>query len=127
MLFWPTLIFIATFVGSLALLVAIIAILPADYFASSQRSFLADQPPLVRWSGLIGKNVLGIALIGLGIVLSLPLMPGQGLLTIAIGLILVDVPGKHHLTRRIVQRPGVLKSLNRVRAWFKRPPFVSEG
>ena len=64
-----------------------------------------------------------IALIALGAVLSLPGVPGQGVLTILIGLILVDFPGKHRLMRRLLTRPGVIETLNRVRAYFGRPPL----
>jgi hypothetical protein len=125
-LFWPTVIFVATFVGSLALFLAIVVMLPAKYFATTRRGFLSDKSPLVRWMGLIGKNALGVGLIVLGVLLSLPLMPGQGLFTIAIGLMLVDLPGKHRLVQRIVKRPGVLKTLNWIRGWFGRPALVVE-
>jgi hypothetical protein len=125
-LFWPVVIFVTTFIGSLAMVVAIVVCLSPRYFATKEWHFLEGKPPLVRWAGLIGKNLLGLALIGLGVLLSLPLMPGQGLLTIVIGLMLVDMPGKHRLARRIIRRPGVLKTLNRIRAWFGRPKFIIE-
>jgi hypothetical protein len=40
------------------------------------------------------RNLLGLALVGLGALLSLPAVPGQGLLTIFAGLMLMDLPGK---------------------------------
>ena len=57
----------------------------------------------------------------LGALLSLPGIPGQGLLTILIGLILLDFPGKRGLERRLVSRPSVLAAINRLRARFGRP------
>jgi hypothetical protein len=125
-LFWPAVIFVATFIGSLAGVVAIVVLLSPRYFATKEWHFLDDKPPLVRWAGLISKNLLGLALIGLGVLLSLPLMPGQGLMTIVIGLMLVDIPGKHRLARRMIRRPGVLKTLNWIRRSFGRPEFVIE-
>ena len=41
--------------------------------------------------------------------------PGQGVLSILLGLALVDVPGKRTLERKIFQRPPVLKLVNRLR------------
>jgi|TARA_B110000483_G_C18031019_1_gene478733 hypothetical protein len=39
-------------------------------------------------------------------------LPGQGLLTILIGLMLMNYPGKSRLEQKIVRMPGVLASLN---------------
>lgn len=75
----------------------------------------------------IGRNMLGLALIALGIVLSLPLVPGQGVLTILIGVLLVDVPGRRRVELRLVRLSGVLAALNRVRARFGRPPLEAPG
>ena len=47
-----------------------------------------------------------------------------GVLTMLIGLMLVDFPGKRRLEQRLVARPGVLETMNRVRAWLGRPPLV---
>ena len=72
----------------------------------------------------IAKNILGLALIALGVLLSVPGIPGQGLLTIVIGLILLDYPGQAKLERRLAARPVVLRAINRVRARFGRPPMT---
>lgn len=124
---WAAGIFLLTFVVSVALFVGIIAVLPPDYFIETRRRFWAERHPVLRWLGIIGKNVLGVLLVLLGLVLSIPGIPGQGLLTIVIGAMLLDVPGKHHLVVSVVRRPGVLRNLNRLRAWFGRPPLVVES
>ena len=67
---------------------------------------------------------LGLLLIVVGVILSIPGVPGQGLLTIVVGVMLLDIPGKHRLVRAVVRRKGVLKNLNRLRASFGRPPLV---
>jgi hypothetical protein len=56
--------------------------------------------------------------------LSLPGVPGQGILTILLGLIMLDIPGKRPLEARIIKRPTVLSAINRLRARFKKPPLV---
>lgn len=110
--------------ASLAAFLGIVLALPADYF-SEQRQLWIDRHPVVRWIGIIAKNLVGLAIIVLGILLSLPGMPGQGLLTIVIGAMLVDFPGKQRLVVSVVNRPGVLKTLNRLRRYFGRPPLVA--
>jgi hypothetical protein len=51
-------------------------------------------------------------------------LPGQGLLTMITGLLLIDYPGKFRLERKIVNTPAVLKSLNWLRAKAKKPPLI---
>jgi hypothetical protein len=120
-------IYLLTFTISLVAFGVLILVLPPRYFVESDGRLLADKPPLVRWLGMIGKNVLGLALIVVGVLLSLPGIPGQGLLTIIVGVMLLDIPGKHRLVRSIVRRRGVLRNLNRFRSGFGRPPLVVDA
>jgi hypothetical protein len=120
-------IFLLTFTLSLAIFGVLIVLLPADYFSPNRRGLLTNQPPLIRWLGIIGKNLVGLLLIIIGVILSLPGVPGQGLLTIAVGVVLLDIPGKQRLVRMVIRRQGVLRNLNRFRSWFGRPPLVVEA
>jgi hypothetical protein len=117
-------IFVVMSVLGIAAFIVLVVALPPRYFLN-EHGLWVGRHPLVRFLGLIGKNMLGLLLIGLGVVLSIPGIPGQGLLTILIGLVLLDIPGKHRLVQRFVRRPGVLRTLNRLRAWFRRPPLVA--
>lgn len=63
-------------------------------------------------------------LVVVGILLSLPGIPGQGVLTILTGLIISDFPGKRRLERRLVRVPVVLSAANQIRTRFNRPPLV---
>lgn len=117
------------FLLSLALSFAAIAIvmvkLPANYFSSHYtHDFLPNSSWLVRWGAVIGKNIAGVLLILLGILLSLPGVPGQGILTILLGLIFLDIPGKRPLEARIIKRPTVLAAVNRLRGKYGKPPFL---
>lgn len=119
---------VALFLGSLALSFAAIAIvmvkIPANYFSSHyKRDFLPGSPFLVRWGAVIAKNIFGLFLIVLGIALSLPGVPGQGILTILLGLIMLDIPGKRPLEARIIKRPAVLSAINNLRARYSKPPL----
>jgi hypothetical protein len=133
--FWASLTFskvllgLALFLGSLAISFAAIGIvmvkIPANYFSSHyQRDFLPDSPWLVRWGAVIAKNIAGVFLILLGIVLSLPGVPGQGILTILLGLIMIDIPGKRPLESRIIKRPTVLSAVNKLRNKYGKPALI---
>lgn len=117
------------FLGSLIISFAAIALvmvkIPANYFSPHyQQQFLPNSPWLVRWGAVILKNLLGVFLIALGILLSLPGVPGQGLLTILLGLIMLDIPGKRPLEAKIIQRPAILAAINNLRARFSKPPLI---
>ncbi len=90
--------------------------LPPDHFAEN-----AKPRPLLR---RILANVAGALLLVVGVVLSLPGIPGPGLVLAVVGLSLVDLPGKRGLERRIVRRPRIRRTLNKVRARFGRPLFL---
>lgn len=108
------------------LIIAVVMVkIPANYFSSHYTAdFLPGKPWIVRWSAVILKNLLGVFLILLGIVLSLPGVPGQGILTILLGLIMLDIPGKRPLEAKIIKRPAVASAINNLRARFNKPPLI---
>lgn len=117
--------FVLTFAGSIAVVSFLLVKLPADYFSPGyDRVFWLDRHPAVRWTGIVVKNLLGYLLVLLGFVMSLPGVPGQGVLTILLGVMLIDFPGKHRLERKIVCNPRVRQAIDRLRARFGRPPLV---
>jgi hypothetical protein len=116
---------VVLFVGSMVLVTFIVIGWPVDHFRrAGRRAFWADRHPAVRIAGLVSKNLAGGLLVALGIVMALPGVPGQGLLTALIGLTLLNFPGKTDLERRLISRPAVLRTINRWRARFSRPPLV---
>ena len=74
--------------------------------------------------GIVAKNISGVVLVFAGILMSLPGVPGQGVLTILMGVMLLDFPGKRRLELKLVSRPKVLRTVNRIRARFDRPPLL---
>lgn len=117
-------VFAASFVISLLVICVLLVKLPATYFLDSHdRCLWVDRHPVIRVAGLLVKNALGIGLILLGLALSVPMVPGQGLLTILIGLMLLDFPGKRRLERKILQRPRILAGINRLRLRYGRAPL----
>nr|ALS89051.1 sodium:dicarboxylate symporter family [uncultured bacterium] len=96
--------------------------IPADYFKEDRpRELLPDKARAIRWLAVIGKNLLGIVLVALGILMSIPGVPGQGILTILLGVMLLDFPGKRKLEHKIVSRPKVLGAINKLRHRFGKP------
>ncbi len=109
---------------SLAMVTLLIVQLPSTYFLDTHcRRLWVDQHPVIRWIGVVLKNLLGVLLIILGGVLSLPGIPGQGLLTILIGIMLLDFPGKRHLERAILRRPRIRHFADSLRRRFGKPPL----
>ncbi len=117
-------IFVVTFLANLALVSLILVKIPADYFRESQGKFMAKQSPVIRVLALIGKNIAGVILVVLGVLLSLPGVPGQGVLTILLGVMLLDFPGRRRFERWIVSSPRVLKAVNKLRKRFDKPKLI---
>lgn len=74
-------------------------------------TYLVSEAPTGAFWHRIARNLVGVLLVAVGLVLALPGVPGQGLLTIAAGLLLADFPGK----RRLLGQRRVLRAVNRVR------------
>ena len=114
--------FAASFLFSVLVVGFVLVQLPATYFLQGpKRQLWADRHPVMRLLFRIAKSLLGLALVLVGILLSLPGIPGQGLLTVLIGLMLLEFPGKRRLMRRIVSRPRVLSTINLLRNRFGKP------
>lgn len=119
------LLFVVTFAVNLAIVSFILIKLPASYFQEfHSREFWTERHPIVRLVAIIGKNVLGVVLVALGVVLSLPGIPGQGLLTILLGIMLLDFPGKRRLELKLVSRPRIFRAINNLRHRFGKPALV---
>ena len=111
--------FIASIVGCTILL----ASLPSDYFKTKER-IRRIKNPVFRICLSCLKNIFGGLLVVIGILLSVPGIPGQGILTILAGLIISDFPGKRRLEQRLIRLPVILSTANQIRARFKRPPLA---
>lgn len=120
-------VFLLSLAISFAAIVIVVVKIPENYFSSHYKEdFLPKSSWFVRWGAVILKNLLGVFLILLGLALSLPGVPGQGILTILLGLIMLDIPGKRPLEARIIKRPRVLSAINGLRARFNKPPLVMD-
>ena len=118
------LIFLVSFFVNLGIVSLILVKLPADHFSKSRKTkFWAGPRPAIHAAKVIGKNIAGVLLVALGIVLSLPGVPGQGLLTVLLGIMLLDFPGRHRLEQKLLSKPSIVNTINRLRGRFGKPPL----
>lgn len=107
---------------SLWVMAALVVRVPADYFLRP--------PDALRWQGwrhaalTIVRNTLGGVLIVVGVLLALPGVPGQGLLTLLTGLLLTDLPGKRRLELRLLRLPRLKAGLDHLRARHGKSPLL---
>jgi hypothetical protein len=97
--------------------------LPEDYFDMRvSRKFLAHANPALRFVAIVVKNVVGFVLLVAGI--AMLVLPGQGVLTMLIGISLMDFPKKRLLESKLIGQPLVFSGINRLRARFHKPPLT---
>lgn len=117
--------FVISLVVSAVIVGIVIVKIPDNYFSSHyQADFLPNASWATRWGATIAKNLIGAILVLAGIVMLIG--PGQGILTILIGLIMLDIPGKRPIEAKIIGRPAVLSAVNSLRARYGKPPLIMD-
>jgi archaellum biogenesis protein FlaJ (TadC family) len=114
----------AIFVISLMSLPWLVAQIPEDYFFDNNRvpsKRPTNTHPVFRLFLIVIKNLLGLILLAGGFLMLF--IPGQGLLTIFMGIVLIDYPKKYAFERKLVTIPAVLKGLNWLRKKADKPPL----
>jgi hypothetical protein len=111
-------------VASVVVALTVLLRMPADYFMVQTQAVSPARRGVLVCTGVILRNLLGLVLLASGIVLSVPGVPGQGLLTILAGLLLLDFPGKRRVLVKLCGRPRVLRSINWLRAKCSRRPLA---
>jgi hypothetical protein len=115
---------VITFVVSLVALPMIIARLPVDYFICDEDRILPwrSTHPVRSTMLAILRNLLGLLLV-LGGVLML-FLPGQGILTIVIGLLMIDTPKKRAFQAWVLAWKPVNRGINWMRRKAHQPEFL---
>lgn len=103
----------ALFVGTLVGVPMYIVRIPADHFVRP--------PPPRSFVAKVLRNVLGFVLIALGV--AMLVLPGQGLITILLGLSILDLPIKHRVMGRILQQPNLQKGIQSLRQKAGKEPL----
>ena len=123
LLWWLGIGSVVMFVGSLLLLPWLVAKIPADYFMPSKRPVhpLVQRHPVIRLLLAVLRNLLGVVILLAGV--AMLILPGQGILAILLGLMLIDFPGKYRLEQWAIRKPSVHKPINWLRTKAKREPL----
>jgi Putative transmembrane protein (PGPGW) len=107
--------------GTLIVVPIVIVKLPPDYLSREQSVVPGNSPSFWYYPYLIAKNIFGVLFIIAGA--AMLVLPGQGLLTLAIGLGLISFPRKHLVIQRILGQQRILKAINRLRSKAHKPPL----
>ena len=94
--------------------------LPPDYFSRQERPH-GQQQSALRVVTSVLRNVVGGLLVLCGVLMLV--LPGQGILTLLAGLMILDFPGKKSLERRVLSFRSVQRAVNGMRARAGKPPF----
>lgn len=120
---WLAAISLLTFALSLLLLPLLIKRIPSDYFmnlnSTNGRKF---RPTPFQISVLFIRNTAGVVLLLAGI--AMLFLPGQGLLTIFLALLLLTFPGKKRLTSFCIKHEKVRKPINWMRKKVHAEPIL---
>ncbi|WP_220465497.1 hypothetical protein [Colwellia sp. BRX10-3] len=90
--------------------------------ANETTHFISINNSSVSFIVNIVKVLFGVLLFVCG--LAMLVLPGQGLITMLIGLSLIPFPGKHKLEQNLLARKSVRSSLNWMRTKAKKDPFI---
>jgi hypothetical protein len=115
---------ILTFLGTLVIVPWLVVRIPSDYFIHQKRQH-QQRHPVVKIMIVIAKNSMGYVFLITGVCMLV--LPGQGLLTMFVGVMLLDFPGKYQVERRAVSCRPVLRSVNWLRQRAGRDPLLVKG
>jgi hypothetical protein len=110
-------------VAGLAGVCVFFTLIPADYFVRKPEIAHSGRS-LAKRIRQVAMNIAGIFLVVFGLIMSLPLVPGPGLLIALIGISFTDFPGKRSLEIWIIRKPLVLKPCNWLRRKWNRGPIL---
>lgn len=121
---WVGAVSLATVVVSALAVPFLIRRIPHDYFLehSAGSEWMRLQHPVMRVILLGLKNALGVVLVIGGLIMFLT--PGQGILTLLAGILLLNFPGKRRFEIWLVKRKPVHRAIDWMRRRAGRRPLV---
>jgi len=123
----------AVWIGTLSLVYFIVSLfavrfliirIPSNYFmAPAAVGGGSARHPFSATALKIGKNIAGIVVILIGLIMSIPGVAGQGFLTILLGLSLTDFPGKRTLELKLIRQPLISRTIASIRERAGKAPL----
>ena len=121
LILWFGSISLFVFLFSLLSIKWLVSLISEDYFINKKNSKIKTSNIFIWYIVLIFKNLIGYSLILGGIMMRV--LPGQGLFTIIIGLMMSNYPGKYSIEKKFIAIPTILKSINWLRRKSNKPPI----
>ena len=115
-----SLVSLVAFAVTLAVIPIWIKRMDRDFFIRKKRHTIRNTPFLRRFPIIIMKNITGIVLLAAGFIMLF--IPGQGVLTMVMGLTLVNFPFKQQLQIKVLRLKSVQATLN----WIRRKTTQTE-
>lgn len=112
---------------SLAVLPWVLVQLPVDYLVNPRAHIQVGRTdhPTARRVLAVFQTLLGALLLAAG--LAMLVLPGQGVLAVLAGLLLLRFPGKRQVVRALLSRRGLLRAVDALRGRFGHDPLIRPG
>jgi len=117
---WMGIVSFVVFVVSLLLTPFLLGKIPQDYFIHTNQHKV-EIKHLGHFLIVVIRTLIGFVLLIAGIIMLVT--PGQGIITILLGLFLMEFPRKRSLELKIIHHDPTFKILNWLRAKANKPPF----
>ncbi len=115
---------VITFLGSLIIIPILIINMDDDYFESKKKDTEDRSKTFNIFAFIVNvlKNILGILFVLTGVLMLI--LPGQGIVTILIGISIANFPGKRKLELKLIRLKTIHNAINWIRAKAKKPPII---
>ncbi len=119
--FWMGIVSFVVFVASLLLTPLLLGKIPQDYFIHTNQHKVEIEH-LGHLIIVVIRTLIGFVLLIAGIIMLVT--PGQGLISIFLGLFLMEFPGKRTLELKFIKHNPTFKALNWLRNKAGKSPFT---
>jgi archaellum biogenesis protein FlaJ (TadC family) len=117
---WMGIVSFVVFVSSLLLTPFLLGKIPQDYFVHTNQQKV-EIKHLGHLIIVISRTIVGFVLLIAGIIMLVT--PGQGIISILLGLFLMEFPGKRKLELKLINHEPTFKALNWLRGKANKDPF----
>ena len=118
--FWVGLVFIGVSDASLLLTPFLLGKIPQEYFIHTNQHKV-EIKHLGHLIIVVIRTLIGFVLLIAGIIMLVT--PGQGIVSIFLGLFLMEFPGKRRLELKLINHEPTFKALNWLRGKANKDPF----
>ncbi len=108
------------FVVSLLLTPYLLGLIPQKYFVGENPHKL-ELEHIGHVIAVVIRSIIGLILLLAGIIMLVT--PGQGIISIVLGLFLMEFPGKRKLELKLINHDPTYKALNWLRNKANKPPL----